>query len=258
MFVIARSAATWQARDMSYHPTALVTGSAKRLGAVVASHLVNRGYGLVMHYRESGAEAATLEAALRETGGRIDRKQADLAQPESLKSFWNDVPPCELLVLSAASYARDSLASMTAEGLMQQMTVNLLSPLLLVQGFMAQLPEERLGNIIVLGDGAMGWSSSPHFFSYAVSKQAWAPTIDLLAAAVAPRARANLLALGPTLENGDEKKTFERLAARAPLHRTGQPDEVTTAIDFLLSSPGVTGQVISLANGMGLATARPE
>jgi hypothetical protein len=85
--------------------------------------------------------------------------------------------------------------------------------------------------------------------------------IDLLAASLAPRARANVIALAPTLPGIMEKEDdamFARLAARAPLGRTGDISEILTTLDFLLASPGVTGQVLSLGNGMNLATARPS
>lgn len=123
---------------------------------------------------------------------------------------------------------------------------------------MAQLPATTTGDVILLGDGMMGWSIAPEFFSYAVSRHGWASLVDMLASACAPRARVNLLALGATLPGDmDDDATFARLAERAPLKRHGAPAEVCTALDFLLASPGVTGQVISLANGFGLAAARP-
>jgi NAD(P)-dependent dehydrogenase (short-subunit alcohol dehydrogenase family) len=240
-------------------PTALITGGAKRVGAAIAAHLAARGYDLVLHYHRSHGAATALAKELQSSHGTSVRLHpADLEQTESLDHFWQGLPACELLVLSAATYERDTLETMTAKLLQQQLAVNLQSPLLLAQGFMAQLPADRQGNIVVLGDGGMGWSVSPEFFSYAVSKHAWSSVIDLLAAAVAPKARANLLALAPMLPNaGEDEALFKRLADRAALQRTGTTDEVCTAIDFLLASPGVTGQAISLGNGMGLATARP-
>ena len=242
-----------------HRPTALITGGAKRVGAAIAAHLASQGYDIVLHYHRSHDDAVALAKQLVEVyGSTITLHSADLAQTEALGHFWDGLPRCDLLVLNAATYTRDTLTDFTAKQLRHQLAVNFEAPLILAQGFMEQLPEHVPGNIVVLGDGTMGWSIAPHFFTYAASKQAWLGTIDLLAAAVAPRARANLLALPPLIPNvGEDAALFERLAQRAPLKRTGSPDEVCTAIDFLLASPGVTGQVISLANGMGLSSARP-
>lgn len=243
----------------THRPTALITGAAKRLGAAIATHLAAQGYDIVLHYHRSHAEAEALATKLRaEHGVTVTRCQADLSHPETLGHFWDGLPPCDLLILSAATYERDTLDTMQAATLTRQLAVNFEAPLLLAQGFMTQLPPDIPGNIILLSDGAAGWSLSPHFFSYAVSKQAWVGVIDLLAAAVAPRARANLLALPPVLPGVHEDDAmFARLAQRAPLKRNGTPDELCTAIDFLRQAVGVTGQSISLAGGLNLATARP-
>jgi NAD(P)-dependent dehydrogenase (short-subunit alcohol dehydrogenase family) len=181
--------------------------------------------------------------------------QADLRSLDLLATWWDGLPPVSSIIHNASQYARDSLDSMTCDGLRDHMAVNFEAPMLLTQGFMRQLPVDASGSIIFLGDGYTGWTISPEFFTYALSKRAWDSAIDLLAAAVAPRARANAVALAPTLRNAwEDEALFTRLAARAPLKRTGALEEVYSAIDYLLASPGVTGQTISLANGMGLAT----
>ncbi len=243
----------------AHRPTALITGAAKRVGAAIATHLATAGFDLVLHYHRSHQEAKKLAATLAEQHGiSVTLHAADLGQTDALSHFWDGLPPCDLLVLNAATYERDTLADMSADMLRHQMAVNVEAPLLLAQGFMAQLPATVSGNIVVLGDGTMGWSVAPQFFSYSVSKIAWQSIIDLLAASVAPQARANLLALPPVLPNsGEDEALFQRLAERAPMQRTGSPAEVCAAIDFLLASPGITGQVLSLANGMALTSARP-
>ena len=250
---------THHATNSPQKPTALITGAGQRIGAIIAAHLAAQGYDLVVHYHQSEVEAKALAARLfAEHGCTVTLKQADLADPAALERFWEGLPVCAVLIHNASRFTRDTLATMTAASLRAHLAINFESPLLLTQGFMTQIPTEKTGNIIVLGDGMMGWSIAPQFFSYAVSKHAWSSVIDVLAASCAPRVRANVIALGATLNGAnDDEATFTRLAERAPLKRHGAPAEVLTAIDFLLSAPGITGQVISLANGFGLASARP-
>lgn len=245
---------------MNQRSTTLITGAAKRIGAAIAHHLAAQGHHLVLHYHHSKAEAEALASELRAlaTAPTITLAAADLEKPESLADFWTGLLPVTNIIHNASRYTRDSLANFTPADLRAHLAVNFESPLVLSQGFMQQLPLDAHGNIIVLGDDALGWSSSPEFFTYAISKHGWRAVIDLLAAACAPRARANGIALAPTLPGvQDPEGMFERLAAYAPLKRTGTVDEVLAAIDFLLGSPGFTGQTIGLGNGMGLATARP-
>lgn len=218
-----------------------------------------RGHDLVLHYHRSQDEAETLAAELRKAGAVVTLVQADLEKPEDLSGFWAGLPPVTNIIHNASRYTRDKLESFNAADLRAHLAVNLEAPLVLTQGFMGQLPAGSAGRVIVLGDDALGWSASPEFFTYAVSKHAWASLIDLLAASCAPRATANVIALAPTLPGEtDSPEMFTRLAARAPLKRTGSVEEVLTALDFLLASPGMTGQVLGLGNGMGLRSFRAD
>ena len=236
---------------------ALITGAAKRIGAALARHLAAQGYELGLHYHRSKREALALAKELRAQGAVVTLVQADLGDPASLKHFWRGLPACDVFIHNASSFRRDTLATMSADSLQEHFAVHLASPLLMAQGFLAQLPKSGQGNIIILGDGEMGWSVGPQFFSYAVSKHAWRSVIDLLATSAAPRARANLLALGATLPSKyEDEAAFARLAKRAPLLRNGAVEEVCAAVDYLLAAPAVTGQVISLANGLDLASFR--
>jgi NAD(P)-dependent dehydrogenase (short-subunit alcohol dehydrogenase family) len=239
-------------------PTTLITGSAKRLGATLARHLAAQGHSIVLHYRRSEAEAQSLAHELRAAGTQVDLVRADLADTAMLAGFWNGLPPVTHLVHNAASFTREPFAEFTAPQLRHHLATNLEAPLLLCQGFLKQLPDDAQGSVTVIGDGAQGWSISPNFFPYAVSKHAWTSVIDLLAAALAPRARANLVALGPTLPGElDDTATFQRFTAAAPLNRLGTPEDVCAAVAFLLAQPTITGQKLSLAGGFDLPAARP-
>jgi NAD(P)-dependent dehydrogenase (short-subunit alcohol dehydrogenase family) len=242
---------------MTSKPTTLITGAAKRIGAHIARHLAGRGHNLVLHYNQSHAEIEALAVQLHGLGATVHMLQADLENAGALADVWRGVPPCSTIIHNASRYTRDTVHSFTPADLRAHLAVNLESPLLLTQGFLAQLPADASGNVIVLGDDALGWSLSPEFFGYSVAKHAWNAVIDLLAAACAPHVRANLILLAPTLPGvNDPDGMFERLANHSPLARTGTVKEVLTAIDFILASPGVTGQRIGLGNGMALTTSR--
>jgi NAD(P)-dependent dehydrogenase (short-subunit alcohol dehydrogenase family) len=238
--------------------TMLITGAAKRVGAYLAEYFATRGWNMVLHYHHSQREVEILAEKLR-AAYQVDvtLKQADLGNPNQLSAFWQDLPVCRAIIHNAAMFERDTLASMQSAMLQQQLQVNFIAPLLLSQGFMAQLPADGHGSITLLGDGVMGWSMSPEFFSYAISKSALQGSVDLLASACAPRVRVNMVALAPTLKGPtDTDAMFARLAARAPLQRTGSPEEVAQAVAYCVQALGVTGQVISLAGGAQLASYR--
>lgn len=239
--------------------TLLITGAGQRIGAALAEYAAADGWNLVLHANRSRDKAEALAKNLKkEHSVSVVVKQADLRDQAALAGFWNGLPPVTALVHNAATFERDTLASMHTATLQKQLQVNFTAPLILTQGFMKQLPHNARGSVTILGDGVMGWSISPEFFSYAISKQAWIGALDVLASACAPRARVNLIALAPTLPNAnDTPEMFARLAERAPLKRTSEPSEVATALGYFLNAEGVTGQVLSLAGGAHLKAHRP-
>ena len=57
---------------MSTAPVALITGSGKkRVGAVVAESLAQRGYSIALHYRTSASEAQETADRLLTLGGEV-------------------------------------------------------------------------------------------------------------------------------------------------------------------------------------------
>jgi len=240
-------------------PTTLITGAGIRIGAAIAEHLAGQGHDLVLHFQHSKAEAEALAARRITHGAKVTLVHADLTDAAALAEFWQGLPLVTHVIHNASVYQRDRISDFTSADLRRHLAVNFEAPLLLTQGFLAQLPKEYSGNVIVLGDGTKGWSISPEFFTYAASKYIWESMIDLLAAACAPRVRANLIALAPTLKgDGEDPLMFERLASRSVLQRNGTLADLLTAIDFLLAGASVTGQTVSLAGGFALATKRPN
>jgi ketoreductase RED2 len=91
---------------------------------------------------------------------------------------------------------------------------------------------------------------------YAASKAAVNHMTALLAKAVGPDVRVNAVAPGlvdtPWTADWDTVRGF--VNAVAPLKRSGTPDDIADVIVALASSPYVTGQVVVVDGGLGLAT----
>ncbi len=67
--------------DIQSPLTAIVTGSAVRIGRSVVLELVRRGWQVVVHYRESGVAAESLVGEISEGGGVAIAVGADLSEP---------------------------------------------------------------------------------------------------------------------------------------------------------------------------------
>ncbi len=136
-------------QGMNAKPTTLITGASRRIGACIARHLAAQDHDLVLHYATSKAEAEALATELRGRGTAVTLVQADLADLASLETFWQGLPPVTSIIHNASRYSRDTLETLTLADLRAHMAINFEAPLLLTQGFMAQLPQGAAGNIIV-------------------------------------------------------------------------------------------------------------
>jgi ketoreductase RED2 len=91
---------------------------------------------------------------------------------------------------------------------------------------------------------------------YAASKAAVNHMTALLAKVVGPDVRVNAVAPGlidtPWTEDWDSVRGF--VEAVAPLKRSGKPEDVAEVIVALATSTYVTGQIVIVDGGLGLAT----
>lgn len=246
-----------KAEPMAHTPVALITGAARRVGRSIALALAERGYDIVIHYHRSEDAAKALVGEIEAHGRRAIAIAAHLEIPSQVEALIpraaEELGPLSLLVNNASHFARDTLETASYESFLAHSQVNLYAPLALSQAFAKQTPATASGQIINLSDGVYGWSMSPHFLTYSLSKFGLVSLTELLAASLAPRIRVNAIALGPTMPGVmDTPGSFEKLASMAPLKRVSAPEEVVAAMDYLLAAPSVTGQVIYLSGGMQL------
>jgi NAD(P)-dependent dehydrogenase (short-subunit alcohol dehydrogenase family) len=139
------------------------------------------------------------------------------------------------------------------------MAINLRAPLVLAQGLMAQLPASLdQANIVNLIDQRV-LNLTPHYTSYTVSKAAlWALTRHL-ALALAPRVRVNAIGPGIVLPPpGADAAALDAMSRAMPLHQGGSLDEICASMRFILATPSLTGQMITLDGGQHLGWLQPK
>jgi NAD(P)-dependent dehydrogenase (short-subunit alcohol dehydrogenase family) len=160
--------------------------------------------------------------------------------------------PLGCLVNNASSFENDAVATATRASWDEHIEVNLRAPLVLMQGFAAQLPEAASGAIINMLDQRV-WSLTPYFVSYTVSKAGLWTLTQTMALALAPRIRVNGIGPGPTLPSPRQsEEQFARQCAAVPLRRGTSPEEIAAAVRFILAAPAMTGQMIALDGGQHL------
>jgi NAD(P)-dependent dehydrogenase (short-subunit alcohol dehydrogenase family) len=182
---------------------------------------------------------------------------ADLADPGALAQLIprlrKALGPPTCLINNASVFLEDHAATLDLASWDAHIDVNLRAPVFLAKSFAEHLPADATGNIISLLDQRV-LRPAPEFFSYAVSKAAlWAAT-RMLAQAFAPRIRVNGIGPGPVLRNSLQSEDDFAAECRATLlGRAVGPDEIATAVRFILDAPSMTGQMIALDGGQHLA-----
>lgn len=235
--------------------TAIVTGGAKRIGAALCRALAADGWHVLVHYHSSRVEAEALAA---EIGGSA--VAADLAQPDAADRVFaalEGLPPAGLLVNSASGFELDSLDDFDTEGWDRHMAVNARAPALLTRAFARAVPAGAGGLVVNLLDAKLAQPNAD-FFSYTISKMAFAGVTELSARVLAAQGiRVCAIAPAVTLVSGPQsRENFEQVHRLNALRRGVTVDEIVGALRFLIATPTITGQTITLDAGqrfLGLA-----
>ncbi len=229
--------------------TVLVTGGARRIGAVIVRHLAARGWRVALHNWHSTDEAAALAASLPDaivvTG--------DLADPSTPAALIDRVRtifgiPVRALVNNASLFAYDRPPLLDADSLCEHLAVNLNAPVLLASALAAQRDLDQ-GAVVNILDQKLA-NLNPGFFSYSCGKVALGGATIMLAQALAPRLRVNAVSPGLSLPSLDQSDVeFQAVACENLLRRLIDTAQIAEAVAFLLTAHGITGQNVFVDNG---------
>ena len=235
---------------------ALITGSARRIGATIALALARAGYAVVLHANNSREDAERLAAAIKGAGGRASVVLADLADHEAVQRL---IPSAaafgqlSLLVNNAGEFEPDDIETLSHARFQRAVAVNLAAPLFLSQAFAAQAPAGVDASIVNIVDQRV-LKPNPRFFSYTLSKSALHTATVTLAQALAPKLRVNAVAPGPTLPSPRQTETqFATQSESLPLQRGPRPDDIAAAVLYLAQAKSVTGVTIPVDGGQHLS-----
>ena len=240
-------------------PVALITGSARRIGAAIARRLHGEGFDLALHYRGSAMEMQELAGELEAVrAGSVLTLQADLSEfdrlPELLANTVGRFGRLDALVNNASTFQPTPLGTATPAQWDALFASNARAPFFLSQAAAPHLKASK-GAIVNLVDIYAERPLRDHPI-YCMAKAALVMATRSLALELAPDVRVNAIAPGAILwaenEAGDAKQ--QAMLSRTPMARTGTPAEIAEAVRWLLrDATYTTGQVIRLDGGRTLA-----
>ena len=230
---------------------ALVTGAGKRIGRAVALRLAEEGADVVVHYCQSQREADAVVAEIETLGRRGVALRGDLRNVTEIRGLFREVEKrfgrLDVLVNNAANFLPGHVEETTEQIWDDSLDTNLKGAFFCAQAA-AQLLRVSHGVIINFADvgGILAW---PGYISHCVSKAGVIMLTKCLAKALAPEVRVNAIAPGTITMPGDAPELEAEYIRRAPLRRTGTPDDICEAVMFLVRSEFMTGQTLIIDGG---------
>lgn len=222
--------------------TVLVTGAARRLGAVIARHLAEKGWRVAIHHLHSADDADRLSGSLPGSTvltGDLSDSAIPHALVEAARAAFGG--PLAAVVNSASLFDYDTPPRISPALLREHYAVNLEAPVLLANALAAQ-DDLADGAVVNLLDQKIV-NLNPDFFSYSCAKLALGGATTMLAQALGPRIRVNAVSPGLSLPSADQSDAeFAEAACKNLLQRPVDPADIARAVAFLLEARGVQGQ----------------
>lgn len=233
-------------------PAMLVTGGAKRIGAVIAQRFGAAGWHVVIHSHYPAPEADALASALPSAETipcDLTDGDAAVAMIETLVERLGD---WRVLINSASVFREDHVTALDPAVYSEAMRVNAATPARMAQAFLAKARSATGRRVIQLTDQKLA-NPNPDFFSYTMSKHALAATVPMMAMAARGEDRIYALAPGAILPSHDQLAAEAEVSHRMnPLARRTGPEEVADAALFLAEGPLASGQTLFIDSGQHL------
>lgn len=238
---------------------ALITGASGRLASEIVYFLAQKGCGCICHYYKNEKAVNQLAQRIKDINGLVWTVQADLTEPDQLNRLFNvpNAGEIDFLINCAGIFEKQAIEDIDWQQINRIMAINFSATLMLCKTF-----AERQTNSIPLGGicgkivnfadiaGIRPWAN---YSLYCASKAAVISITKSLAKELAPAITVNAVAPGvctypDDFGDGEKIKQINMI----PLKRKAQPEEIASAVQFLLENDYMTGQVISIDGGRGI------
>ena len=242
---------------------AIVTGGARGIGAGVARRLAADGMAVAVLDLKEGDCGATVDA-IAQAGGKALAVGADVSDSDQVKAAVEKVAaelgPPAVLVNNAGLLRDNLLFKMSDDDWDTVLSVHLRGAFLMSRAAQKHMVDQRFGRIINLSSSsALGNRGQVNYSAAKAGMQGFTKTLAIelgqfgvTANAIAPGFIATDMTAATAARMGIDFTEFQNAAAaRIPVRRVGQPDDVAHVASFLASDGAgfVSGQVIYVAGG---------
>ena len=228
----------------------LVTGGSRGIGAAAVEQLTAAGVAVADLDREPVPGGAKISLACD-----VSDEASVVSAIEAARS---ELGPIDVAVLSAGIGGSSPIVKMTAAEWDRVHAVNARGAFLSLREVARSMVADRRRGSIVVVSSVSAHTAERTMAHYSASKAAAEALVRVAARELGPRGiRVNAVAPGTTdtplfSATSGVPGYQERVGSRAALGHVGTPEDVAAAILAVLSSPWITGQVITADGGLSL------
>ena len=240
----------------------LVTGASGGIGRAIAVDAAKAGYYVICHYCGSQAKAEETLNQIKAVGGQGELIQFDVSNRDDCKAKLDELTAKHGVlwgVVNNAGITRDNtFAALSGEDWDKVIHTNLdsfynvLNPLIMP---MASRKNKRGGRIITISS-VSGVNGNRGQTNYSAAKAGIIGATKALAVELAGRGiTVNAVAPGvieTEMTKAIDPAVYDIIMSTIPMKRAGQPEEIASAVTYLLSEGAayITRQVIEIDGGM--------
>ena len=246
--------------DLSTKKVAIVTGASRGIGAAIAKRLSLDGFVVVVNYVGNQEKAETVVKEIHAEGGDAIALQGDVSNSQDVESLFDSAEKkyggVDVLINNAGIQTPKpiNIADTDDELYDKIFNINTRGTFLTLRQAARRL--RNGGRIVNFSTSAVGLAM-PGYAIYSGAKIAVEIFTNIMAKELRGRnITVNAIAPGPTATElfyqGKSAELIENFARKAPLERLGQPNDIASAVAFLVSPEGgwVNGQIIRVNGGI--------
>lgn len=234
---------------------ALVTGASRGMGAQIARTLAKRGFAVAVNYFRSADRALNVVREIELDGGVAFAVQADVRDAESVSAMFAQVgetlgPPRVLVNAAVGEFINRPINDLRWADFCAHLEYQVKAVLQLCQGAHSHMKSAGGGAIVNILSQVTAGAPATGMADYVSAKNALMGLSKAMAAEWAEdMIRVNMVSPGLTRTEMTEhyhERVFKMEAARTPLKRIATPDDVASAVAYLV------GEEASFLTGVNL------
>lgn len=240
----------------------LVTGASRGIGRAIATCLAGCGATVIINYNKSGEQANALRLEIAGSGGVSETFQADVSDPEQVKSLFAFVSDkygkIDVLINNAGVIKDNLLLAMDLSEWDRVLDTNLRGAFLCTK-YAAEMMMARHSGSIVNVSSISAIRGGRGQTNYAAAKGGLVSFTQSCAIELASKGiRVNAVLPGMIMTEMSarvRKRAGDRILERIPSGRFGEPEDVANVVAFLASgkSSYIIGQAICIDGGMSIS-----